>query len=84
MRNEKVCEEVKEIVDYILEKSKQWDDIILRKMKVGIFYIGNTYCERYMPNGQKVIEGKGIPPDIECNSENAYNLALSLIEKTNK
>ncbi len=84
MRNEKVCEEVEEIVDYILEKSKKWDDIILRKMKVGILYIGNTYRERYMPNGQKVIEGKGIHPDIECNSENAYNLALSLIEKTNK
>ena len=50
------------------------------KMKEGILLMGNTYRERTMPNGDKVKEGKGIPPDIRCDSKKAYAKALNLIE----
>ena len=35
--------------------------------------------ERTMPDGTKVEEGKGIPPDVKSESKDAYSQAMSLI-----
>ena len=58
-------------------------DVKKHKIDGGTLLIGNTYRERYLPDGTKVEEGKGIPPDIKCASENAYDMAITLVKKTN-
>lgn len=58
-------------------------DVKKHKIEGGTLLIGNTYRERYLPDGTKVEEGKGIPPDIKCASENAYDMAITLVKKTN-
>ena len=58
-------------------------DVKKHKIEGGTLLIGNTYRERHLPDGTKIEEGKGIPPDTECVSKNAYDMAITLIKKTN-
>lgn len=49
-----------------------------------VLMLGNTYRERTMPDGTKVEEGKGIPADINCQSSDAYNKCLTLINNNQR
>ena len=44
-----------------------------------VLKLGNTYRERYMPDRQKVLEGKGIPADIPCPSSKSFEKTLACI-----
>ncbi len=57
-------------------------DVKQHKMEGGTLFIGNTYRERSI-NGRKIEEGKGIPPDVKCASANAFDMAITLVKKTN-
>ena len=58
-------------------------DVKKHQMTSGTLLLGNTYRERTMPDGTKVEEGKGIPPDVRCTSQNAYEMAIVAVKKTN-
>lgn len=58
-------------------------DVKKHKIEDGTLLIGNTYRERYLADGTKIEEGKGIPPDTGCASKNAYDMAITLVKKTN-
>ena len=58
-------------------------DVKKHQMQGGTLLLGNTYRERTMPDGTKVEEGKGIPPDVKCASQNAYEMAIVAVKKTN-
>ncbi|MBR1825473.1 MAG: hypothetical protein IJ770_02695 [Alphaproteobacteria bacterium] len=58
-------------------------DVKKHQMEVGTLLLGNTYRERTMSDGTKVEEGKGFPPDVRCASQNAYEMAIVAIKKTN-
>ncbi len=58
-------------------------DVKKHQMASGTLLLGNTYRERTMPDGTKVEEGKGIPPDVRCTSQNAYEMTIVAVKKTN-
>ena len=59
-------------------------DVKEHQMEGGTLFMGNTYRERTMPDGRKVEEGKGIPPDIICKSKDAYQRVINLIKEKSK
>ena len=53
------------------------------QMPIGTLTIGTIYRERFK-NGKPIKEKEGIPPDIPCSSENAFNTALMHIQEIKK